>query len=185
LSFYAHLVAASWAGLRLGSVQMDSIAQGVEFHHHCDRHFHRLEAFRSHEGWTLQHMLSAGLRRGPARGVAHVGVELCLDGALIGEADSLYLRALEEASELEPQWQEPADAHRFRRLIERLREIGVPRGYQDPNVVTQRLLRILTPRPLLALADEEPARLQSAMPEVHSRVSADADSIMSALRTKI
>jgi hypothetical protein len=173
------------ARLRLAPEQVDAIAEGTDFHHHCDRHFHGLAAFRAHEGWTLQHMLSAGLRRGPARGVAHVGVELCLDGALIGQADALYLRALEAADAQAISWNEPQEAQRFRRLIARLREIGVPRGYQDPDVVTQRLLRILTPRPLLALEGGEPTLLQGAMPEVHSRVGADARSIMSALRSAI
>lgn len=204
MNFYAHLVAASWhkcdsdfalgtmlpdfasmAGLRLGPEQPAPIAQGVHFHHECDRVFHALEGFRNHERWTLQHMRSAGLRRGPARGVAHVGVELCLDGALVGEADALYLRALEAADKVEISWRVPTEAERFSRLITRLRQVGVPCGYQDPVVVTQRLLRILTPRPLLALTDDEATLLRSAMPAVHERVCADASSIMGALRAAI
>ena len=209
MNFYAHLVAASWhsrdanfalgamlpdfatmAGLRLASLRLPagqpaSIAEGVRFHQQCDRAFHALGAFHRHQRLTLQHMLSAGLRRGPARGVAHVGVELCLDGALIGAADALYLRALKRAEQQELSWQDPSEAQRFERLMARLREIGVPRGYQDPDLVTQRLLRILGPRPLLTLADNEPALLLDAMPAVHKRVCADAPAIMDALRIAV
>lgn len=201
MNFYAHLVAASWqsedfefalgamlpdfanmAGFRLAPNQPDSVARGIEFHHHSDKAFHRLPSFRNHERWTLQHLLAAGLRRGPARGVAHVGVELCLDGALLGQADALYLRALACATTASLRWRAPEEAEVFATLIARLREIGVPQGYADPSVVSQRLVRIFGPRPLLAFQDQERALLDRAMPLVHRRVGEDSRAIMQSLQ---
>lgn len=204
MNFYAHLVAASWqsedpafalgamlpdfanmASFRLQPEQPESTAEGVAFHHHSDKAFHSLALFREQEKWTLQHLLDAGLRRGPARGVAHVGVELCLDGALIGQADTLYLAALEAALVAPLTWESPSDGDSFRRLIARLREIGVPHGYRDPDVVSRRLVQIFAPRPLLALQEEEAPVLERAMPAVHDRVNGVSGRVMSSLRSKL
>jgi hypothetical protein len=204
LNFYAHLVAASWqsensefalgsmlpdfasmASFRLQPDQVGTIAEGVAYHHHSDKAFHGLAAFREQERWTLEHLLSAGLRRGPARGVAHVGVELCLDGALIGRADALYLSALDAAQGAPLRWESPGDGDNFSRLITRLREIGVPHGYNDPSVVTKRLIQIFGPRPLLALQEEETPLLLDAMPAVHKRVADASEKVMSGLRAKL
>ncbi len=201
LNFYAHLVAASWqtsdaefalgamlpdfanmASFRLAEEQPGELGKGVAFHHSSDKAFHGLRNFRGLEKWTLAHLLEIGLRRGPARGVAHVGVELCLDGALIGQADQVYLDALACAAEAPLRWSNDADAAAFGVLIGRLQEIGVPHGYRDPSVVSQRLVRIFAPRPLLALDEGEPALLQEAMPTVHGRVCDDAEEVMLALR---
>ena len=173
---------ANMASLRPIAKQKGPVGEGVEFHHQSDKVFHRLQEFRDLERWTLQHLLDCGLRRGPSRGVAHVGVELCLDGALIGHADQAYLGALACAADAPLHWPSSEDAASFTTLIERLREIGVPHGYADPEVVCDRLQRIFAPRPLLALNDSDAAILSAAMPAVHDRVTQASKAIMSALR---
>jgi hypothetical protein len=204
LNYYAHLVAASWqnddlefglgamlpdfanmAKLRPIAEQRGSVGGGVEFHHHSDKVFHRLEGFRDLERWTLKHLLDRGLRRGPSRGVAHVGVELCLDGALVGRADQAYLGALACAADAHMQWSAPEHAGSFATLIERLSEIGIPHGYGDPEVLCYRLGRIFEPRPLLALNEADTAILSEAMPGIQARVHGASDSIMAALREGI
>lgn len=202
MNFYAHVVAASWhneePAFALGSMLPDFasmlrarlprqesavLARGVKFHHRSDRVFHALDEFRAQESWTLQHMLSAGLRRGPARGVAHVGVELCLDGALVGNpsADRLYTQALEYALHSPPTFEDAETSTRFQGLATRLVEHGLPTDYRDPQVVGERLLRILKPRPLLRLASNEEALLMAAVEPLHRRVGAKADTIMQSL----
>ena len=173
------------AGFRLAKEQPEPLTQGIAFHHLSDKHFHGLQTFRDLESWTLQRLTELGFRRGPARGIAHVGVELCLDGSLIGQADAMYLRALNCAKSSEMNWKKAEDAAAFDRLLGRLREIGTPRGYQDPSVVSRRLVQILGPRPLLALDERERPLLQETMPGVHQRVEDNSALIMSTLRSKL
>ncbi len=174
---------ASMIGVRLPGQKHERLSSGIEFHHRSDKIFHQLSGFREHEQWTLQHMLEAGLRRGPARGVAHVGVELSLDGALVGDrtADALYLRAIELALSDPPSFSERADAARFEGLATRLHALGLPTGYRDQQTVAERLIRILQPRPLLRLQAHEEALLLTAVGPMHDRVAADAAEIMSSL----
>ena len=170
------------ASFKLAPDQPEAIARGIKFHHHSDKAFHGLSGFRDHERWTLEHLLSAGVRRGPARGVAHVGVELCLDGALIGQADDLYLAALDFAQNASLRFREQEQSTAFEMLIARLREVGVPHGYNDPSIVSQRLVRIFSPRRLLALDKSDEALLNQEMPKVHRRVSEGSEDIMQSLR---
>ncbi len=206
MNFYAHAVAASWtsidpafvlgamlpdfatmARIRLPEVHLGALADGVSFHHTSDRAFHRLRRFRDEEAWTLAHLLTAGLRRGPARGIAHVGVELSLDGALVQSSDvhNVYVGAIAHAHHCRIEWEDEASAERFAQLARRLGDFGVPRGYRDPSTVADRLVRILRPRPLLRLSDEETPILHSALPVVHERVHAASESIMSDLRREL
>lgn len=178
---------ASMAGLRLPNVGSGAVAEGIEFHHTSDRAFHRLRRFRDHESWTLKLMLESGLRRGPSRGVAHVGVELSLDGALVAspEAHSLYESALVAARELSLPWDHSEHASRFTTMIKRLSSFGVPDGYRDPGIVAERLVRIMKPRPLLRLTEEEAPLLHGAVPRMHRRVELEATEMMAELRTQL
>ncbi len=178
---------ATMARVKLPEVDAGALADGINFHHESDRVFHRLERFREHESWTLEHLLGKGLRRGPARGVAHVGVELCLDGALVADSklQRQYDSAIETASSLTLSWADQDEAGRFSLLIRRLAEFGAPIGYSDPQIVSDRLVRILEPRPLLRLHDEEAPILREALPEVHERVCQSADELMDDLRRQL
>ncbi len=171
---------ATMARIRLPEVAPGALADGIAYHHETDRVFHRLERFRKQESWTLGHMLSSGLRRGPARGVAHVGVELSLDGALVSSTDAhdTYLNAIGMAQQSRLAWKSQESEARFAMLITRLLEIGVPSDYRDPRIVADRLVRIMKPRPLLRLTEEETPILHDAMPAVHKRVDDEADAIM-------
>lgn len=206
MNFYAHLVTASWrssdpvfglgamlpdfatmARVRLPEVAPGGLAHGIAFHHAGDREFHRLRLFREQESWTLEHLLERGLRRGPAKGVAHVGVELSLDGALVAVSDAheLYLGAIAAAGEADIDWGDQESASRFGTLVSRLAELGVPSGYADPQVVADRLIRIMEPRSLLRLSDEEAPILRESMPAVHKRVDKASARIMSELRSAL
>lgn len=178
---------ASMIRMRLPDVQDTQIAEGVEFHHHTDRVFHRLKRFRNQESWTLEHMLEHGLRRGPARGVAHVGVELSLDGALVASpaGHDLYRSALQIARDLELDWEGPESAGRFSTLIDRLSSFDVPDGYRDPVIVAERLVRIMEPRPLLRLSEHEAEILRNAIVDVHARVDDESSLLMTELKERL
>lgn len=178
---------ATMARVRLPEIEPGALADGIAFHHETDRVFHRLKRFRSQESWTLKHMLDCGLRRGPARGVAHVGVELSLDGALVTSMDAheMYLAAIATARTTAIAWESDESVASFASLAERLFELGVPTDYSDPSIVADRLVRIMKPRPLLRLTDEETPILHDAMPQVHKRVDEDAAAIMNDMRHEL
>tara|TARA_R110002096_G_scaffold435826_2_gene663503 strand:- start:16142 stop:16705 length:564 start_codon:yes stop_codon:yes gene_type:complete len=179
---------AGMAGIRLPkAVASGALADGIAFHHESDRVFHRLRRFREQESWTLTHMLERGLRRGPARGIAHVGVELSIDGALVTSNDShaLYLGAVNAARTLDLPWESAESEVRFRKLASRLFEFGIPKGYADPQVVADRLVRIMQPRPLLRLTEDEAPILHDAMPSVHLRVGEETAAIMMDMRAQL
>src|SRR6185369_9833050 len=60
-------------------VRDDTLARGVAFHHQTDEAFHELPSFlrlsREAFGWLSEQQLP----RGPARAVAHIGIEILLD----------------------------------------------------------------------------------------------------------
>lgn len=199
MNFYAHLVTASWhsddpafalgamlpdfatmANVRLPALGPGALADGVAFHHHSDKIFHEHPRFRSLESWTFRTMRDGGLRRGPARGVAHVGVELSLDGALVtsSEAHQLYEAAIAEAQNHRLRWESGESEARFTTLIERLIQIGVPMDYSKPTIVAERLVRIMKPRPLLRLSETDIPILYDVIGEVHKKVGSCAQALM-------
>lgn len=60
-----------------------SLAAGVEFHVEVDAAFHQTEAFVRWNKRALLALKALGVRRGPARACAHIGVEMLIDAELI------------------------------------------------------------------------------------------------------
>ncbi len=76
---------AGMGGFRLlGSTDHGRVAAGIAFHHRTDEAFHHHVWFNDIQRPLREALLGAGLDRGPARAIAHVGPELLLDGRLIG-----------------------------------------------------------------------------------------------------
>jgi hypothetical protein len=89
--------------------------------------------------------------------IAHVGVELLLDGVLLelprpGGADprvrDAYRGALADARGIV--WTTRADASRFEAVRARLAHHGLPDAYRDPDEIALRLRRILASSTRLA-----------------------------------
>jgi len=148
-------------GLRSPRPVTGSLGEGVRFHHLTDQAFHELAAFRSFCGESTVWLDARGVRRGTARAVAHVGVELLLDAALAeGDAErSVYLAALgaAQAPELFERAEfEPSERTRLAGLARALEQRGVSRA-PDTALVVGRLERALSARPRLRI---EPADLE-------------------------
>jgi hypothetical protein len=156
---------------RLGHPQLDS---GERHHHRADAAFHRAPAFHELVRDGARTLVKRGLARGPARGAAHVGVELLLDGALVGDAcsDAAYLAALEGAHQLDAAiaWQRADGTLRWQQLRSRLRASGLPYAMRDATRVTERVARVLAPRPRLRLAEHEHGSVERWLAEVGPRV---------------
>ena len=170
---------ASMVGCRIASVDAGALADGVAHHHHTDALFHASETFVDFQRRSCARLDAAGVRWGTARAVAHVGVELLLDGELtqLGDANDAYLAALEaEASAAlsSVRWRGDDGSQAVRGLLDRLRAHGVPHDYGDVAVVLDRLTRVLARRTRLAIepgaADAVRSELTLLSAEVQSSV---------------
>jgi hypothetical protein len=146
---------------RLAAPEDAALAAGIDLHHATDAAFHRLPATLALMRELDERLERAGCARGPRRAASHVGVELLLDGVLVGEP--AYRDAYVAALACDPagvRWREPGDAERFSMLLARLRTHGVPDDLRRPDAIAMRLQRMLAHRPLLAihrcLADHQP-----------------------------
>lgn len=176
---------ATMCQARLGPPRDPAVAAGVAHHHRADAAFHRLPLFLTHYKEATRRLERAGLARGPARGAAHVVVELALDGELVRDEAwaGAYLGALAHGH--------PSRAGDALELVgwpllhERLTARGVPHGYRDPTTVGRIIAHILSGRPLLALRTGDEARVRGELPRIQERVAADAAAIMSALAVRL
>lgn len=145
-------------GFRSPRTSAGVLGDGVRFHHLTDHAFHELAAFRSFCAEATAWLDAEGVRRGTARAVAHVGIELLLDAALAegDEARTLYLAALgvAQAPELfERAELLPSERTSLCGLARTLEARGVMRA-PDTTLVVTRLERALAARPRLRI---EPA----------------------------
>jgi hypothetical protein len=154
---------ATMAGLRVIEVAHASADEGRRFHLATDAAFHRAEGFQRLCVASTHALREAGLRRGPARAIGHVGVELLLDGwlATTEGVPALYGEALALGPALAPAIAFRANAGPAP-LVELCTRIAgaklAPDAWCEPERLTARLARILARRPLLALqAHELPA----------------------------
>ncbi len=147
-----------FAGERLGEAPAAALGDGVRFHHETDAAFHATDAFTRFCSELSALLQARGVRRGPARGVAHVAGELLLDGWLAREAavPSLYRRALGDARALLAAGALACDtSERVTRVCARLHAAPLPESYTDAAFVCERIERALAARPYLALATHE------------------------------
>jgi hypothetical protein len=174
VNFFGHACVASWydraPGFVLGAMLPDffsmlrvkpgviaeqSLARGIELHHRTDAAFHGSSQFLSLTRAARGALSEAGLARGPARAVAHIGVELLLDEVLASEqpARSAYLDALAHGQS-HPEWlglRDRVEAERLLALFALHAARGAPTTDGASSRVADRIARALGGRPRLAL----------------------------------
>lgn len=164
-----------------GAATSPKIAAGQAHHFAVDARFHANPAFIALAGWGARALREAGLPRGPARGAAHIAIELFLDGVLAGDGQTrtAYVRCLADAeTERAPfLWDGEASRQRWRTMIVRLRAGAIPDGYRDPDFVAARIAGALGGRPRLALAPGDAVLLREVLPILQRRVNADAHAL--------
>lgn len=179
---------AGMIGARPPRVTHDDLERGVAFHHETDRVFHESRTFRALQADARRVLREHGLPRPSALAVAHIGVEILLDGSLAADVAARlgYSRALSAGRKsllgAHIEWiDEPSNA-RFERLRSVLEERGVPSGAADPGAVAWRVARALSGRPRFRL-DPEGERIVLAWAEQTSAaVAAAAGSVIEELR---
>jgi hypothetical protein len=182
---------ASMASLRVSGLRDSELAAGVALHHHTDRLFHGAAAFRGLCESALRELEAAGVARGAARAVGHVGSELLLDGILSHDehARVAYARALEvalrERIEHDVGFEGDTDPARLRHLLERLSEGPLPEGYRDVDFVFARLKGLLATRPRLSLAAGDDAPVRSWLERAARRLEHEGAGLLGEVRESV
>ncbi len=207
MNFFSHAVVATWTnrdpayvlgsmlpdfaamiGTRPPSVSHETLAAGVALHHATDDVFHLSRNFTRLTDVATDQLRGAGVARGTSMAVAHVGIEILLDGVLASDEDavSAYRSALEagRGDELGPtiDWKDDTYGPRFASMMSRLLGYDIRETSLDPEVVTRRLRSTLAGRPRLAFGDAEMARIQSWTTSWRARVEAVAEAVMDEVR---
>jgi hypothetical protein len=117
-------------------------------------------------------LAAAGVGRGPARGAAHVGWELLLDGVLLERPGvrAAYLAALDGPAEGWP--------HPWPDVVARYRERGLPATAMDADAVARRVVDLLARRPRLAVDPAAHDAIAAAFGACHPVVEAEADAVV-------
>ena len=77
---------ATMVRARLADAEDPEVAAGIAHHHATDAAFHGMPAVLGLMRELDERLAALGCARGPRRAVAHIGVELLLDGVLVEEA---------------------------------------------------------------------------------------------------
>jgi hypothetical protein len=206
VNFFGHAAVARWYSesptVALGAMLPDFAAmirarppvvrepllqRGVALHHATDHAFHETSVFRELTAWAHADLAERGLARGPARAVAHVGVEILIDGVLAHDdaARRSYLAALTLGRTLDAasvSWRDGASSLAFAELVAALCARGISRSHHTPEVLALRVARALAPRPRLALGANDEPRVIAWAHAARPRVAARGDALVKELR---
>lgn len=208
MNFFGHAAVASSYGVEprfvlgamlpdflsmLGKVHITvgdaELGRGIAFHHATDAAFHDVAEFVRLVGEARSILSAGGLGKGAARAAAHVGVELLLDGALTRSPTgrTAYLGALEHATtrELAIDWRYAREEARFRELMARLLEYGIPEEAPAPEAVARRLHRVLASRPRLSFPEDRTSAVAEWVVHARPAVVGCTQSILEELRSRL
>jgi len=176
-------------GLRVPEAPPTTLGEGIRFHHVTDHAFHELEAFRAFVREGTAALDARGVRRGTARAVAHVGVELFLDAELAEDetARAGYfdaLRAGRDRDVFEPEVFAREETEQMSGLLRTLEERGVAKR-PDTAAVVLRLTRALASRARLAIEPRDASAVSEWVELFRGRVVASTPHIVSTLTSAI
>jgi len=173
--------------IRRPAVLDDEIARGVSFHHATDRVFHELDAFHLLSRGALGWLLERGMPRGPARAVAHIGIEILLDEELARDARarSAYRAALALPLSDSLQFAGADDGARLASLEQALLGRAATERSPAPEIVAARIARTLAGRPRLATDPAGQALLEEWVVRSRPEVEARAPGLLAVLRAQL
>jgi hypothetical protein len=170
----------SMSGARTTAIADADLARGVDLHHVTDAVFHPLPVVTGLMRELYDRLHAAGVSRGPARAASHTGMEMLLDGVLVETA--AHRDAYLEALAIDPVPATFDAPERLAFVLSRLRGHGVPFDLQRPEAITQRIVRMVSDRPLLAAKGDEPERIRKAIAAFVPRMEVAATTVVVALK---
>lgn len=204
MNFFGHAAVACWRskepGFVLGAMLPDfwgmtrtrplelpagDLANGVSFHHATDSVFHAAPTFVELSREARISLSSLGLARGSALAVAHIGVEIVLDGVLAREAEArdTYVRALEAERLLaDVRWRSSEEAARVLELLAVLRTRSASPDHGSPEVVAWRVERALASRPRLALRPGDGRLVAEWARNAQPKVASGSEALLNEIR---
>lgn len=130
---------------------------GLKFHLETDAVFHQSPYFVTRNRNLVSELRAAGIRKGPARAIAHLGLELLIDASLLQDDEVYrgYLEGLNEGLDLVTWRHHPLTFLLYRDLIGHLSHGG--RKIHEPSEerLRFRMARALGSRPALCPTDLE------------------------------
>lgn len=180
-----------FAMLRIKPVKTSdpNLGRGIELHHATDAAFHAAEPFLELTRLAQLALVGAGLARGPARAVAHIGVELLLDEVLAAHAGSrdAYIGALASADESAERldFRAREDEERYLSLLSLLAARGAPDASTPPGLVADRIERALRDRPRLALDAHARAQVSDCVVVARPAVVESSSALLTVLRARL
>jgi hypothetical protein len=175
--------------LRLTRPALDDavLARGVAFHHRTDQVFHDLPSFHRLSRQAFAWLSERQLPRGPARAVAHIGIEMLLDEVLAAEqqARDAYRAALEVPLGPLLTFPAPADAERLAALQKALLGRTATERAPAAELVAERIARSLAGRPRLATDAAGQLLLGSWVTATRPLVAAEAPEVLGALQQQL
>ena len=175
--------------LRLGRPTLHdaALATGVAFHHGTDEVFHELPAFHRLSRQAFAWLSEQQMPRGPARAVAHIGIEMLLDEVMATEesARDAYRAALRVPLSPLLEFANPLDAERLAGLQEALLARSESQLRPAPELVAERIRRTLAGRPRLATDVAGQALLGTWVTLTRPEVLAEAPEVLATLRARL
>jgi hypothetical protein len=175
--------------LRLGrpTIHDSALATGVAFHHGTDEVFHELPSFQRLSRQAFAWLSERQLPRGPARAVAHMGIEMLLDEVMADEADAreAYRAALEVPLAPLLEFASPSDTDRLLGLQQALLTRGAGQLRPPAALVAERIRRSLAGRPRLAVDEDGQPLLATWVSAARPLVMAEAPEVLATLRSRL
>ncbi len=175
--------------LRLGrpTIHDSVLATGVAFHHATDEAFHDLPSFHRLSRQAFAWLSERNLPRGPARAVAHIGIEILLDEVLAAEASArdAYRAALGVPLPSLLAFENPRDNERLAALQAALLTRAATQLEPTPELVAERITRSLAGRPRLATDAAGQILLGGWVTATRPLVAAEAPEVFATLRTQL
>lgn len=175
--------------LRLGrpTIRDAALATGVAFHHGTDHVFHDLASFHQLSRQAFAWLSDRNLPRGPARAVAHIGIEILLDEVLAANASArdAYRAALGVQLPQLLAFENQRDAERLAALQDALLTRAATQLEPTPGLVAERIARALAGRPRLATDQAGQALLADWVTVARPLVAAEAPEVFATLRARL
>lgn len=183
---FVSMSAARFDSVSEQAPERHALVQGIEVHHATDAVFHSTPHFLRYCSDLTVALEKAGVRRGTAMAVGHIGAELLLDRWLLHFVDATpYLDAIAYGEENAAFVHVTKDAGpRLKGLMGRLLEYKLS-GYQSIEVIRMRLERALCQRPRLSVEPSAAAPIEECLSAFDEPIRRDADEWRESIHTAL